>query len=174
MRRSLYSAIIFGIWLLAFSACKKYPEGGFINQTRKHLFGGHKVEDSKTWKLKSYEVNNADSTDLIRNGTTTDFYDITFELADKKYKDFTANTVFQKYRGSVGETFNITFYDIDLTIEDSIQCKQLNGSTVCYRNIYIPEVGTKNREWTIEKLTADELIINKSISNFYRITLNKK
>ena len=139
-----------------------------------HLFGGHKVGNSKTWKLKLYEVNGIDSTDLIRNSTTADFYDMTFELTDKKYKSFEANTVFQKYRGSVGETFNITFYDIDLTKEDSIQCKQLNNSTICYRNIYIPEIGTKNREWNIEKLTANELIINKSISNFYRIILNKK
>lgn len=160
--------------LVSLSSCKKYPEGGFVNQTRKHLFGGNDVGDSKTWKLKRYEVNGIDSTELIRNGSTSDFYDITFKLTDKKYKDFEANTLFQKYRGSIGSKFNITFYDIDLTRQDSVQCKQLNNSIVCYRNIYIPEVNIKNREWNIEKITTNELIISKSVSNQYRITLNKK
>ncbi len=156
------------------STCKKYPEGGFVNQTRKHLFGGNHVGDSKTWKLKLYEVNGIDSTGLIQNGSTLDFYDITFKLVDKKYKDFEANTLFQQYRGSTGSKFNITFYDIEPTKQDSMRCKQLNNSMVCYRNIYIPEIRIKNREWIIEKITANELIISKSISNSYRIILNKK
>ena len=161
---------IFLLIIVALTTCKKYPEGGFVNQTRKHLFGGHNVGDSKTWKLKLYEVNGIDSTYLIRNSATPDFYDITFEMTNKKYSNFTANTVFQKYTGSVGETFNITFYDIELTQQDSIQCK----STICYRNIFIPELGTKNRGWNVEKLTSTEIIINKSINNSYRIILIKK
>lgn len=160
--------------ILLFTTCKKYPEGGFVNQTRKHLFGGNDVGDSKTWKLKLYEVNGIDSTELIQNAYTLDFYDITFKLTDKKGKSFEANTQFQQYRGSVGSKFNITFYDIDLTKQDSIQCKQLNNSMICYRNIYIPEIGIKNREWIIEKITANELIISKIISSYYRITLSKK
>jgi hypothetical protein len=160
--------------LMTLSTCKKYPNGGFVNQTRKHLFGGNDVGDSKTWKLKLYEVNGIDSTNIIQNGTTVDFYDITFKLTDTKYKSFTANTIFQSYRGSSGTTFNITFYNIDITKEDSVQCKKIDNVLVCYRNIYVPEVVTKNREWQIEKLTATELIINKSISNTYRIILNKK
>jgi hypothetical protein len=169
-----YNTPIFIFLLFALSTCKKYPEGGFVNQTRKHLFGGNNVGDSKTWKLKLYEVNGIDSTELIQNASTLDFYDITFKLTDKKYKNFEANTLFQQYRGSAGSKFNITFYDIEPTKQDSAQCKQLSNSMVCYRNIYIPEIGFKNREWTIEKITTNELIISKSISNRYRITLNKK
>lgn len=44
---------IAGIVLL-FTTCKKYPEGGFQNQAKKHILGN--------WTLTLYEVDGIDST----------------------------------------------------------------------------------------------------------------
>lgn len=51
--------------LIILSTCKKYEDGGIIRLNRKHLFGERKNNASKTWKLKLYEVNGIDSTQLI-------------------------------------------------------------------------------------------------------------
>jgi hypothetical protein len=71
-RRYFYILISFISFTL--STCKKYDEGGFVMLTKKHLFGGHKVGDSKTWKLDKYVVNGIDSTNLINTGGLPDFY----------------------------------------------------------------------------------------------------
>ncbi len=85
--------------------CEKYDEGGMIKRTYKNLFGGNKVGDSKTWKLKKYEVNGIDSTFLISTGGIADFYEkfITFKYLKKGDPSVTylASNLVYEYTGKV-------------------------------------------------------------------------
>ncbi|MES2132615.1 MAG: hypothetical protein V4506_09700 [Bacteroidota bacterium] len=173
-----YNAIVFGILLLTLSTCKKYPDGGFVNQTRMHLFGGHKVGDSKTWKLKLYEVNGIDSTYLIQGaGSIPDFYEkfVTFKLTDSKYICSEAQTYVNTYSSCIDKSNKqITFGEAyDLSNYDSTQCKIINNVRYCGRNIFRPEIKIRSILWNIEKLTKKELIISIKITQSYKIILSQ-
>jgi hypothetical protein len=162
--------------LLSLSTCKKYPEGGFVKQTCKHLFGSNKVGSSKTWKLKRYEVNGIDSTYLIQGANSIpDFYEkfVTFKLTKEDVTPkFAANTFLHNYAGTIGKAYKIMLFAYDWkTQEDSIQCKTINNIQYCQRNIFFPEFLTRNPEWNIKKLTSKELILSVTLKNTYKITL---
>lgn len=169
--------ILFGLALFfTLSTCKKYPDGGFVNQTRKHLFGGNDVGDSKTWKLKLYEVNGIDSTYLIQGANSIpDFYDkfVTFTYEGKEVSmKYSAKTFTNKYTGSIGITYKEIGINYDWTNhEDSSQCKLINNINYCERNILFPEFLQRNATWSIKKLTKRELIITDDRENFYKIIL---
>lgn len=172
--KSQISVCLFLITLL--STCKKYPEGGFVNQTRKHLFGGNHVGDSKTWKLKLYEVNGIDSTYLIQGANSIpDFYEkfVTFTYEGKETSvKYSAKTFTNKYTGSIGTVYKEIGINYDWTNhEDSSQCKLINNTIYCERNILFPEFLDRNATWSIEKLTKKELIITENRKNAYRIIL---
>ena len=176
--KALYNTIVIGFLLLTLTTCKKYPDGGFVNQTRMHLFGGHKVGDSKTWKLKLYEVNGIDSTYLIQGaGSIPDFYEkfVTFTYADKDptYK-YSANTFTQEYIGTISKTDKNILIAYDwINQEDSSQCKKINNQLYCQRNILFPEFLKRNPVWEINKLTKNELIMSVRLNNSYKIILNQ-
>jgi hypothetical protein len=173
-----YNVLILIILLFALSTCKKYPEGGFVNQTRKHLFGGNDVGDSKTWKLKLYEVNGVDSTYLIQGANSIpDFYDkfVTFTYKDSdptiKYQ---ASTYTQNYSGTISKKGKDILVAYDwLSEEDSTQCKSINNIFYCQRNLLFPEFLRRNPKWEISKLTKNELVLSIKLTNSYKIILSQ-
>ena len=173
----LYHILLCGALLLCSTACKKYPEGGFVNQTRKHLFGGNKVGDHKTWKLKRYEVNGIDSTYLIQGANSIpNFYDqfVTFTYKGREVSDkYDASTYIQNYSGTMikkGTDLLIAYNWINK--EDSMQCKIINNQRFCQRNIFFPEFLKRNPAWQIKKLTREELILSIQLTNSYKIILS--
>jgi hypothetical protein len=177
-RRYFYILISFISFTV--STCKKYNEGGLVKLTRKHLFGGHKIGDSKTWKLDKYEVNGIDSTNLISTGGIPDFYEkhITFKYTSRdeaKTDAYEANTFLYDYKGKIDRAFqyiNIYFNHDPLSKEDSSQCKSISNSQYCARNIFVPEIPATDHIWAIKKLTKRELILELRRSvNKYKIVL---
>ena len=178
---SSYVIILF-CTLVVFTTCKKYDEGGLENLTRKHLFGGKKKGCTKTWKLKRFEVNGIDSTYLITGaGTIPDFYDkfITFknEGNTNGYINFTAKTFLWEYIGVItpqDSKMACKMIDKNLTKNDSLQCKNIDGNFYCNRNLLYPEfINEYNKPWVIKKLRKDELVIELSDkqTNFYKLIL---
>jgi hypothetical protein len=165
--------------LLSLSTCKKYPEGGFVKQTCKHLFGSNKVGSSKTWKLKRYEVNGIDSTYLIQGANSIpDFYEkfVTFKFKDNDGSPHIESKTFTyEYGGSVDDTNKQLLIGMKnpTTPLDSSQCKIINSQTYCVRNLLYPEYNSYGKLWNIKKLTKSELIIetNWNLKNNYKITL---
>jgi hypothetical protein len=165
--------------LLSLSTCKKYPEGGFVKQTCKHLFGSNKIGSNKTWKLKKYEVNGIDSTYLIQGANSIpDFYEkfVTFKYSIFEVSPkFEATTFLWKFKGTVDDLekkLNIGLFQ-NPTKEDSIQCKIIDNINYCNRNILAPELNSVGKKWYIKKLTRTELVIetNWNLKNNYKITL---
>ncbi len=164
-----YAVII--IVLFTLSTCRKYPDGGFVNQTRLHLFGGHKVGDSKTWKLKLYEVNGIDSTYLIPGAASiSDFYEkvITFTYTGKNPSpEYKANTFLFEYKGELNKSakqLTIVIGHKPLTIDDSLQCKVVDGIKYFGRNLLYPESNNYGKLWDIRKLTRHECILERKPS----------
>jgi hypothetical protein len=158
-----------------FNTCKKYEEGGLVYRSKKNLFGGNNVGDSKTWKLKLYEVNNIDSTYLIQGSGVPDFYErhITFSLSDKRYSDFYAESYIYKFNGTIEQSEKSLYIGLSRSEfgEDSLQCRLINGTNYCARDIFNPEIKNFSSQWKVNRLTSKELIITKQMSNSYRIIL---
>ncbi len=173
LNRSLLIIVVFS-FALVFNCCKKYDDGGFIGKTNKHLFGGSKVNSSKTWKLKLYEVNGIDSTYLIPGANTVpDFYAqfISFKLLDDvKSSNYSASNY---YFGTIDHSYKKILIgpSNSFNSQDSIQCYSKNNNLVCVRNILIPEIDSKKFLWDIKKLTKKEFIITIQLKNFYKIIL---
>ncbi len=169
------------LFAVLFNSCKKYPEGGFVYQTNKHLFGGNKVGDSKTWKLKYYEVNGIDSTAVIPGANSIpDFYNkfITFTYFSKGDPSvgYTASSFLYDYKGKIGKAYNqmtVGFPYESLTKEDSAQCRTIGNNLYCIRNILFPEFDNYAKLWNIKKLTQNEIILEMNLKNFYKITLSQ-
>jgi len=165
--------------ILLFTTCKKYPEGGFVNQTRKHLFGGNDVGDSKTWKLKLYEVNGIDSTYLIQGANNIpDFYGkfVTFIYEGKDPSPvFSAKTFAYEYGGVFDKLEKEITLGYDPNPKDSTQCKNIQNSTYCVRNLLFPEYNQYGKKWSIKKLTKKECILesNFKLKNSYKIILTQ-
>lgn len=170
-----FIAIVF----FTLTTCKKYDEGGFVKQTRLHLFGGHKVGSSKTWKLKLFEVNGIDSTNLILNANNIpDFYNkfITFSLKDKKFMDYSATTFLYNIAGEIDLSYhNISVgpWTSNWTKEDSTQCFLKNSIYYCSRNIFLPEIQDRAFLWNIKKLTKNQFILTVNAKNSYKIILTQ-
>lgn len=174
--KKLLNSILLVSMATTLLTCKKYDEGGLKRLTNKHLCGGNKIGDKKTWKLKLYEVDGIDSTNLIKNSNVSDFYDVTFELTSgKRDNTMIIWTQFSNFELNIGITscqFSLIYLDHTFpTAEDSLQC----NNQYCYRNIFIPTVNTNfNKVWRLKKLTSKELIIEKVINSSYRIKLVEK
>lgn len=165
--------------ILFFSTCKKYPEGGFVNQTRKHLFGGNHVGDSKTWKLKLYEVNGIDSTYLIQGANSIpDFYEkfVTFTYNGKDPSPtYSANTFTYEYGGVFDKLEKEITLGYDPNPKDSTQCKIIDNNTYCVRNLLFPEYNQYGKKWVIKKLTKKECVLESTLKlqNIYKIILTQ-
>jgi hypothetical protein len=179
MKMNKIITIVLGLFFaLVLTNCKKYPDGGFVHQTNKHLLGANKVGSSKIWKLKLYEVNGIDSTHLIQGANTIpDFYDkfVTFKYSVKEVSiQHITKTFTQNYIGYVDNKDKKILFAYDwLSHEDSMQCKKINNQLYCQRNVFFPEFLTRNPAWNINKLTKDELILKIELSNSYKIILTK-
>ena len=176
MRSILYNIIVLGFLFFSLTTCKKYPDGGFVNQTRKHLFGGNDVGDNKTWKLKLYEVNGIDSTYLIQGAASIpDFYEkfVTFELTERKSISCKVNTFLYTYNTEVDNVYKKIGFGMKFSKEDTTQCKLKDNKLYCHRNIFFPEFQNKAPNWSIVKLKKDELILALEFNNSYKIILTQ-
>jgi hypothetical protein len=179
-RTLIYFTIVCAISLL-FTTCRRYPEGGWTNVAKKHLFGGHQKGSSKTWHLKKYEVNGIDSTAYIipGNGVTTFENDeYTFRIDQYSKNDYygkskayvytlvwgDAQTPFENSKKEIG----ILVSNAGLTREE--QCNTNSG--ICERNIFNPNFNRLHLMWKIIRLTNNSFIIStQDEGNKYIITL---
>ena len=165
--------ILFLVLSMVLLTCKKYDEGGLVMLTRKHLFGGHKNGDSKTWKLKKFEVNGIDSTFLINTWGIPDFYEkfITFKLVNAKEYKYEAYTFMHLYYGTLElSTKYFTLGPGSMNKEDSTQCKEISGIIYCARDILRPETFNGAYLWEIDKLKSNALVIpNSQHKNRYKL-----
>jgi hypothetical protein len=160
--------------ILPLSTCKKYDGGGLVKLTRKHLFGGNDVGDSKIWKLKLYEVNGIDSTYLISSLNIPDFYEkhITFTLTDKKQYGYSCSSYLFDHYGYLGASYKEMSVGKLPTVyngSDSAQCKIKNNNLICSRDILFPELGQSAFLWSIIKLTKHEFIMTTTLKNSYKL-----
>jgi hypothetical protein len=155
------------LFAACFNDCKKYEEGGWTRLTRKHLFGGNNIGDNKTWKLKLFEVNGVDSTEIIKQNLPDNFFEVTFTLTDPKYINLSANTGIFKHGGSVGDKTLLLGY------EDTTGCKNIGGTYFCSRDFLSPEYNKWSKIWDIRRLTSKEIVIetNWKLRNSYRVIL---
>ena len=166
---------------LLFTTCKRYPEGGWTNVAKKHLFGGHQKGSSKTWHLKKYEVNGIDSTIYITPGngyTSFENDEYVFRIDDYSKNDFYGNSKIYGYGIVFGEKknmFEIPKKEIGVAVGNIIpfgsrelQCK----SGICERNIFNPNFKNLHLIWKIIKLKSNTLSISaEDNGNFYKIIL---
>lgn len=149
------------ITVFLFTTCKKYPEGGYLKQSQKHILGN--------WKLDLYEVNGIDSTNLIDFNGSDDYKSIT--ISELK----TTNTTHTlRIDGKVGIGFRFVDKYMSLFFSSSYSskyCPTIQGSIGCYRIIYSPEAGDVT--WYISKLTKNELMLKTNLKNSYTIKLIK-
>ena len=164
-------------FILALNSCKKYPDGGFVNQTRKHLFGGNKAGDHKTWKLKRYEVNGIDSTYLIQGANSIpDFYDqfVTFTYEGKDPSPiYSASSFLYQYGGAFSKSEKQIKLGYDPVPKETTQCRMIDGTMYCVRNVLFPEYNTYGKIWDIKKLTEKECVLESTfkLKNSYKIIL---
>lgn len=179
--KALQLLILFSIIVLSFTTCKKYPEGGWSNMAKSHLFGGTKAGSSKTWHLSKYEVNGIDSTMYITpgNGYTSFENDEYTFVIDKVLENYMyarsrvyiygvswggKMTVFETAKKSIRFAPSGT----DTSGLPEVQC----GSVGCERKIFNPDLKYNGRNWSIKKLTSSTLIlVNESSGSFYKIIL---
>lgn len=163
------------LFALLFNTCKKYDEDGFTKLSNKHLFGGNKTGSSKKWKLKKYEVNGIDSTSIIPgSGSVTDYYGkfITFRILSDENNSYSADNSFYNYIVNIDRAYKQLLIGPIRKIDhqDSTQC--YNNNTICVRNIFFPEVDSKNFSWNIIKLKKHEMIVEIQLKNKYKIVLS--
>lgn len=168
MKPVLITALFF--LLLVNLSCKKYPEGGWSNNAKKHLYGNLFQGYAKTWSLVSYEVNGTDSTAYIRAGNPYTSFANKNAVFDYDYANndqAKVTTSIYKYQVTFGKyTSTMTFTpDRNSSAE---QCASINK---CEREIFRPN--GKSQEWTVRKLTEDELILTMSKEKLYKIVLSK-
>lgn len=170
--------ILFSIIILALTTCKKYPDGGFVSLTYKHLFGGRRDAIKKTWELQSYIVNGIDSTEFIAGAQEIpDFKKkfADFVIQDWRLKDFIVyRFLYNDYIEINKNQKTIIFYsDVNGIVNfpnDSVQCGLNNNVYYCERNIFNPEFN-KPTMWNISKLTKKKLELTTSLVNHYKIIL---
>ncbi|MBA3665341.1 MAG: hypothetical protein H0W61_14175 [Bacteroidetes bacterium] len=171
----IYKYISIAVVLFFLTACHKYPEGGFVFQRIKHLFGDNKDMAHKGWKLKLYEVNGIDSTEMIKGRNLSSDGEgnfIVFSIAWAHSRTYFAGTYVYHYTMSIDKKAKLFSIGSELNANDNdtSQCFIRNNILTCQRNIFNPE---RNRatEWSIRKLTKTKLIITKSLVNTYKIVL---
>ena len=158
------------IFCIAFFACKKYPEGGFLKQGPKTLI----TDKNGNWQLYLYEVNGIDSTNIIPGGNypLEDFYKYFFGFSS--YKD--GHT--KKYHSNILLfPYTNTFIENNKKIiflcgnYNSTRCDSINGVKYFSRNIFGPE--TDGTVWNIIKHRDKECILTYSSKNNYKIILKR-
>jgi hypothetical protein len=189
MKRIFQYSVLLGVGFVL-PTCKKYDDGGLLRLTRKHLFGGHKVGDSKTWKLEIYEVNSIDSTNLINTGGLSDFYEnfVTFTLSDKNEGAYHVINNQYTYLGQIDLSYKVLNFAPEnekYKAVDSAQCQIINNGQQCIRSILNPEMTAYTEVWHIKKLTKKHMILelyysaknayhNYYLLNNYKIELSFK
>jgi hypothetical protein len=122
---------------MLFTTCKKYPEGGFLRQGPKTLIADNRGD----WRLKLYEVNGIDSTNLISSGIdlSVDCFNF-FSYKDVSTKKYLGSMHFFKYDNTfLNKNRQISFFE---GYYRSADCDSINGIKRCLRNIFCPETKT--------------------------------
>lgn len=169
--------LFFATIIITLSTCKKYPDGGLVSLTYKHLFGGRKDAIKKTWELNAYIVNGIDSTNLIAGAQDIpnfkkNFAD--FVVSDWRTKHFMVYRFLYSNSIEINKTEKTLKFTSSLnayfTQNDSSQCFTNNNTMYCERNILTPEKN-KTTTWNINKLTKNKLELTANLENNYKIIL---
>lgn len=137
--------LILFLALLLVPSCKKYPEGGFVNRASKNIIGG--------WKLELYEVNGADSTELLTNSAYDSYKKISFQK--------NASTISISAPHSWPSMVHLSENNKKLVFENSqsepaAECFLYQNVNCCYRSFLIPE-GTQSAIWSIDQFTSKQI-----------------
>jgi hypothetical protein len=158
-----YLLLAFSVFLL-FTTCKKYPDGGYTKRGPKNII--------ETWKLSLYEVNGIDSTDLINYNNIDDYKRISFQ------KNASTISISAPHSGALAMDFaesNQKLIFGNSAPVSGTECILYQNVNYCYRSFLIPE-GTQNQisvEWTIKRLTKNEIHLSLVQKNNYKIILVK-
>lgn len=175
-----FRIILYSFIIITLSTCKKYPDGGLVSLTYKHLFGGRKDASKKSWELHAYIVNGIDSTNLIAGvqdipNFKKNFAD--FVVSDWRTKHFMVYRFLYSNSIEIDKTEKTLKFTSSLnsyfTQNDSSQCFTNNNTMYCERNIFNPEYN-KPTMWNISKLTKNKLELTTTITNNYKIILVNK
>ncbi len=143
---------------LLFTRCKKYPDGGLHACAIRNLL----TDDNDPWKLKLYEVNGIDSTNLINTGGDSYFYENTLAIFREK-KSEKLQIQCRNY------LYNAILANNKAELSLSFLTKGI-GST--QREILNPENLT-GVTWKIERLKKKQLILLGSSTYYYRLVFEK-
>lgn len=168
MRKS--GLLFLSLLLICLIACKKYPQGGWSHNAKKHLYGSLFSGYGKTWRLVLYEVNGIDSTSYISPGNSSTSFGNRDIIFNNNYGDddkMTGVTPVFSYDISLGKKVS-TFSFAPQSRSNTSQCKSVGK---CEREIFRPK--RISIEWKVLKLTDEELIISATDENLYRIILQK-
>ena len=175
--KKLLAIVTLIITTLVFTTCKRYPEGGWTNVAKKHLFGGHKTGSSKTWHLKKYEVNGIDSTMYITPGngyTSFENDEYTFRIDEYSKNDYYGKSKVYVYTLAWGSKYSLLENSKkEIQIISAVPpLKEQCSSGICERNIFNPNYNLNDRVWKIIRLTNNSFIIStQDEGNKYIITL---
>jgi hypothetical protein len=179
--KSLKLFILLSIITVSITTCKKYPEGGWSNMAKRHLFGGTKAGSSKTWHLSKYEVNGIDSTMYITpgNGYTSFENDEYTFFIDKVLENYMgARSKVYRYSVNWGgrkTVFETAKKNIEIGVSgtgtSSLTTSQC-GLAGCERKIFNPNFKNALRIWSIKKLTSTSLVlVTEDSGSLYKIIL---
>jgi hypothetical protein len=164
MKQLFTYILIFFSTLLLFN-CKKYPEGGYHFNAIKHLKG--------EWKLKLYEVNGLDSTEIINYNGNDNYKKISFNTRQGTYSKDLDCRINGKNAMNIHIDSKREFISFDGGGANSaIACDPIINNN-CYKLIFLPEAEQCRMDWKILKLTKNEVIITSTQKNSYRIKLSK-
>lgn len=147
-----------------FTACKKYPEGGYEKDGPKNII--------YNWKLTLYEVDGIDSTDLINYNGNEDYKNVRFfpDASDPKNNK---KVVAQPYNGNLCKmTFvsnNEALDGIVYSYGGALNCGI--SPTFCTKQIFTPETNTAS--WKILKLDSKELHLQSQQIHSYNLKFTR-
>jgi hypothetical protein len=139
-------------------ACKKYPEGGYEKDREKNISG--------TWNLSLYEVSGIDSTELINYFGDNYYKEVRIAISSG---DISVQV--EGIGGSANFVDNNKKFRFSSEKMNSLVCTSVNLSS-CRKNYFKPEGGSY-LDWTINKLTSNELILSCNLINNYKLKFNK-
>ncbi|MCC6182688.1 MAG: hypothetical protein IT237_12730 [Bacteroidia bacterium] len=157
MKLLKYITAIAGI-VLFFSTCKKYPQGGFQNQAKKHILGN--------WTLTLYEVDGIDSTELINYNGNNRYKEISF----LKHHNKDSEMIIQGRAKSGKAEFKNKNSEIEFySLEPPLYCV----NNYCDKNYVVPE-GNYYQKWKIQKLTKNDLSLVAIAKRQYVLKFKRK
>lgn len=143
--------------LALFTACKKYPEGGYIYKRDTYIKG--------IWELTLYEVNGIDSTELINYNNDAVYKKVLFVKPHSNDKDISVTI------GGIGYLAYFVNSNKDLNFYSQEGTAVVCQTGYCYKMYFVPEGNSV--AWHIAKLTNTDMTLTSSLTNSYKLKFHK-